>query len=283
MGAANIMPGVSGATLALIFGIYEKLIESINSLFSSPKQSLKFLLPLGFGMAAGIIMFGSIVDALLTSFPLESRLFIAGLMAGSLPQVYKVALRGHKARKIYYFVPAISAILISAFIVLSPSPNLALDASPSFGFIAYVFIGGVFAAAALMIPGISGAMVFILFGLYPIVMNVIAQIREYLFSPANLELLAPIFTVAAPMGLGILIGILLCSKFIAVLLKKFHVLTYFVIIGLIIGSIVALFSSDTYAVLESIRLIQAAAIIFALLSFVLGCIASIFIGNFSKT
>ena len=283
VGAANIMPGVSGATLALIFGIYENLIASINSLFSSPKQSLKFLLPLGFGMAVGIIMFGSIVDVLLTSFPLESRLFIAGLMAGSLPQVHRVALKGHKAKKIYYFVPAVSAILISALIMLSPSPNLALDASLGFGFIAYVFIGGVFAAAALMIPGISGAMVFILFGLYPIVMNVIAQIREYLFSPTNLELLGPIFMVAAPMGLGILVGILICSKLIALLLKKFHVLTYFVIIGLIIGSMVALFSSDTYAISESIRLIQAADIIFALLSFILGCITSIYIGKISKT
>ena len=282
VGAANIMPGVSGATLALVFGIYEKLVASINELFLAPKQSLRFLLPLGVGMAVGIIMFGSLVDSLLGSFPLESRLFIAGLMVGSLPHVHKVALQGERPKNFYYLVSALSAILISALVIFAPSPNLNLDVTPSVAFLAYVFIGGVFAAAALMIPGISGAMVFILFGLYPIVMNVIAQLREYLFSPASIELLPPIIMIAAPMGIGIIVGILLCSKLISVLLRKFHVPTYFVIIGLIIGSIVALFGIDTLEIHELFPPREVLSIVFALVSFILGCAASIIIGTFNK-
>ena len=282
VGAANIMPGVSGATLALIFGIYEKLVASINELFSSPRQSLKFLLPLGIGMAVGIILFGTVVDTLLGTFPLESRLFISGLMIGSLPQVHRVALRGEKPKGFYYLVSTVSAILVSALIIVSPSPSLNLDATPGIAFLAYVFVGGVFAAAALMIPGISGAMVFILFGLYPVIMNVIAQLREYLFSPANFELLPPIFMVAAPTGLGIIVGILLCSRLIAILLRKFHVLTYFIIIGLIIGSIVALFRVDANAGYETFALYGMQSILLALASFILGCTTSIFIGAFNK-
>ena len=282
VGAANIMPGVSGATLALVFGIYEKLVRSINELFSSPKQSMKFLLPLGLGMAVGIILFGSVVDTLLNLFPLESRLFIAGLMIGSLPQVHRVALKGQNSKGYYYLVSVISAVLVSLLVIVSPAPNLNLDTALNIGFLAYVFVGGVFAAAALMIPGISGAMVFILFGLYPIVMNVIAQIREYLFSPTNLELLPPIFMIAVPMGIGIIVGILLCSKLIAVLLKKFHVLTYFVIIGLIIGSTLALFSTDTIYLLEIFSPIRSITVVFATVSFILGCITSISIGAFNK-
>ena len=282
IGAANIMPGVSGATLALIFGIYEKLVRSVNELFFAPKQSIRFLLPLGIGMAFGILLFGSIINTLLHSFPLESRLYIAGLMIGSLPQVHKIALKGHNAKISYYFLSFVCAALISIFIVFSPSPNIYLDTAFNFGFLIYVFFGGVFAAAALMIPGISGAIVFILFGLYPIVMSVIAQIREYLFSPASFELLPPIFKIVAPMGLGIVVGILLCSKLIAVLLRKFHVFTYFVIIGLIIGSTLALFTSDAQNLFETLRPIMNLSIVFALVSFILGCISSLIIGAFNK-
>ena len=282
VGAANIVPGVSGATLALVFGIYEKLILSINEIFSSPRQSLKFLLPLGLGMAVGIILFGSVIDNLLDSFPLESRLFIAGLMIGSLPQVHRVALRGDKSKSSYYVVSAVSAVLVSILVIISPSPYLNLDVNLSIGFLAYVFIGGIFAAAALMIPGISGAMVFILFGLYPTIINVIAQIREYLFSPTSFELLPPIFMVAAPIGFGIIVGILLCSRFIAILLKRFHRLTYFIIIGLIIGSIVALFPSDTHAFSEMLRPIGSQSIVLSVVFFVLGCAISIYVGAYNK-
>ena len=282
VGAANIMPGVSGATLALVFGIYEKLIRSINELFSYPKQSLKFLLPLGIGMAVGIIMFGSVVNTLLNLFPFESRLFIAGLMIGSVPQVHRVALMNHDAKGLYYLTSIVSAALISVLIIISPSPYLNLDATLSIGFLAYVFVGGVFAAAALMIPGISGAMVFILFGLYPIVMNVISQIREYLFSPASFELLPPIIMIAAPMGVGIIVGVLLCSRLISVLLKKFHVMTYFVIIGLIIGSVVALFVTDTQSIYESFPPTGIFSIVLFLVSFILGFTTSLFIGAFNK-
>ena len=282
IGAANIMPGVSGATLALVFGIYEKLIKSINELFSLPKQSLKFLLPLGFGMVVGIILFGSIVDTLLNLFPLETKLFIAGLMLGSLPHVHRVALQGRNAKGSYYLVSAISAILISIFVIISPSPYLNLDASLSAGFLVYVFIGGAFAAAALMIPGISGAMVFILFGLYPIVMNVIAQIRAYLFSPTSIELLPPIIMVALPMGVGIIVGVLLCSKLISVLLRKFHVLTYFVIIGLIIGSTIALFQTETQYLSETFNQNRNLTFAVASASFILGCAMSVSLGFFNK-
>ena len=280
VGAANIMPGVSGATLALVFGIYEKMVKSINELFSSPKQSMKFLFPLGVGMAVGIILFGSFVDALLGIFPLESRMFIAGLMIGSLPQIHQIALEGQNPKFSYYLLSAIFAILISALIIISPSPNLNLDATFSIGFLAYMFVGGIFAATALMIPGISGAMVFILFGLYPILIGIIAQIREFLFSPTSLELLPPIFMVATPIGIGIIIGILLCSRLIAILLKRFHVLTYFVIIGLIIGSIVALFTSDSQVHSEILHPIG--TLVLASISFILGCAASVYIGAFNK-
>ena len=282
VGAANIMPGVSGATLALVFGIYEKLVTSINGLFSSPKQSIKFLLPLGVGMAVGIIMFGSVIDNLLNSFPLETRLFIAGLMMGSLPQVHGIALHGGTARIYYYLISAASALLISVLVIFAPTPDINLEATLSFGFLTYVFIGGVFAAAALMIPGISGAMVFILLGLYPIVISVIAQIREYLFSPANLELLPPILMVVIPIGFGIIIGILLCSRLISILLKRYHVLTYFVIIGLIVGSVVALFPLGSNAFSETFHQIRSLSIVFAAVSFVLGCTISIYAAAYSK-
>ena len=276
IGAANIVPGVSGATLALVFGIYEKLIASVNELFSSPKSSLKFLAPLGLGMAAGIVLLGTLVDQALYLFPIAAKLFITGLMLGSLPHVHRVALgeRGVRAKKRYYIVSVLSAVSVAALVLLAPVPDAALEVSPSVGFVAFVFAVGVFAAAALMIPGISGAMVFILFGLYPVVLDVISKIRDYVLSPTSFELLGPIFTVAAPLGVGIAIGILLCSRLIALLLKKHHMLTYFVIIGLIVGSVAALWADELRS--------GWAVIVFGLLSFAAGFAASVSLGRLEK-
>ena len=304
IGAANILPGVSGATLALILGIYARLIESINSMFKTPGSSMKLLVPVVVGMASGIVILGSLIDGLLESFPLESRLFVSGLMFGSLPMLYFTAtinpitlteLRSEitqnneaispkrgKLKKTstgYFLISALSAIAILITILLSPTPAETIDATFGVGFLLFVFLGGALAAAALLIPGVSGAMVFIMLGLYPVIMNVIGQVREYVFSPTDTELLVSILTVAIPIGIGIVFGTLVCSRFISVLLKKFHKTTYFVIIGLVVGSVFALFEPDAFSVKDSLYGLGPVSATAAVLSLLLGIFTSYNLGK----
>ena len=314
IGAANILPGVSGATLALILGLYTNLIESVNRLFRSPANSLKFLVPVVLGMALGILALGSIIDSLLYSFPLESRLFIAGLMFGSLPMLYQTAVsqggqgflrsspmsaanqraeqnpcppetgngQGLLRSSPYFLYSAISAAIILLTVLLTPTPAETVESAHSAGFVLFLFAGGALAAGTLLIPGVSGAMVFIMLGLYPIIINVIGQVREYLFSPADTELLLAILRVAIPMGLGIVAGVLMFSRLIALLLKRFHKTTYFVIMGLVVGSVSALFAPDVFNISDALRSLGFATALVAMLSLSLGILTSYYLGTRNK-
>ena len=151
------------------------------------------------------------------------------------------------------------------------------NAGFNFALTAHLFVGGIFAAAAMVIPGISGAMVLMLFGLFPIAMNTISNIREYLMSPTDFELLLSILSVCLPLGIGIVAGILLGSKLIAWLLKKFYAQTYFVILGLVFGTIFVIFNdSATY---QSHAEISPTLVIFTAIAAICGAATSLFLGK----
>ena len=266
IGVANVVPGVSGATLAVIFRVYDRLIEAINRLFAEPKKSLQFLIPLGLGMIVGILALGSLLDYFIMRFSLQASAFIAGLMAGSMPFIHGMAASRDGKKPHFYVIAVVAAIIIIVLSLFVPTPELYVAEEINFGLIAILFIAGILGAAAMIIPGVSGAMVFILLGVFNLLMHTISAIREYLMSPLDFGLLAPILMVAVPIGLGVVIGILLMSRLIAVLLEKFHSATYFAILGMIFGTIFAVFSDDaTYRSHDAITpgLVAAAVLIFA--------------------
>jgi len=275
LGAANIVPGVSGATLAVIFRIYDKLIESINSLVSDTKKSLVFLIPVGIGMAVGILVVGTLLDGLFDRFSFQTSALIAGLIAGGIPYIYSLAISKDDKKPVYYVIAAIAAIVIILLAVAIPTPVTEAAGEFSWGFAALLFFSGVAVAAALITPGVSGAMMLMLFGLLPTVMHTISLITDYLRTPFDFGLLPPIMQVAVPLGLGMVIGILLASRIIAYLLKKHFTVTYFAILGMVIGSIFVVFSNpDTYA---SVDRMTAGLVVVGVIAFVVGAaIALIF-------
>ncbi|MCL2225719.1 MAG: DUF368 domain-containing protein [Defluviitaleaceae bacterium] len=282
VGGANVMPGVSGATLAVIFRIYDRLIESINNLFSDMKESLKFLIPIGLGMVVGILAVGEAIDFLLVRFSMQTGGFIAGLMAGSLPFIYSQCILeedGKRDKRYILFAVAAAAFIILITLLAPEGDRDAVFEGATFNaaLAAHLFIGGLFAAAAMVVPGVSGAMVLMLLGLFPIAMHTITNIREYLMSPTNLELLTPILAVVIPLGIGIVAGILLGSKLIAILLKKFHSQTYFVILGLVFGTIFVIFNDPaTYQSHESVTPLLIA---FTAITFICGAATSLLLGK----
>jgi len=277
LGAANIVPGISGATLAVIFRVYDRLIESINKLFTDMKKSLLFLVPVGLGMVIGILVVGTVLDGFLDRFSFQTSAFIAGLVAGGIPFIHSQAISKDGKKPAYYVIAIIAAIIIILLALVVPTPSVEAAGEFSIGFAALLFFGGMVAAAAMIIPGVSGAMMLMMFGLLMVVMNTISLITEYLRTPLDFGLLMPIIQVALPLGLGMAAGILLASKLIAYLLEKHFTVTYFVILGLVFGTIFAVFSdSRTY---ENIDVMTAPIIIFGILAFIIGMVIALILGK----
>jgi len=303
VGGANVVPGVSGATLAVILKIYDDLIGAVNGLFSNMTKSLRFLIPVGLGMVAGILATGGAIDFFLTRFSMQTGGFIAGLMAGSLPFIYHQCVRrtattedtlsgtrilskqdsatiAEKPPVSGFILAAVSAAFLILLTLFAPSGSNGGEytgVSWDFSFAAHLFIGGLFAAATMVVPGISGAMVLMLFGLYPVAMHTISNMRHFLASPGDTELLFAILAVLLPLGVGIVVGILLGSRLIALLLAKFHSKTYFVILGLIFGTIFVIFNdSATY---QSHAEITPILVLFTAIAFIGGTAVSMVLGR----
>jgi len=287
MGAANVMPGISGATLAVIFRVYDRLIAAINGLTRDWRGSLKFLVPFGVGIVAGIIVAGSLLSIVIERFSFQAAGFIAGLMAGSLPFLYAQARLGGNANNatqsrhnadrytkesntnnvapvsvMHYVAMVVAAALIVWASLFVETPELAYGGTLGIGAMVLLFLGGMAAAATMIVPGVSGAMVLVLLGIYPIAMETINQIRLFLSDPTAFELLPPILRVVLPVGLGIIPGVLLAGRGIAWLLERHFSLTYFIIIGLVLGTLFALFQNpDTYQSGAVTPMVGAAAVI----------------------
>ena len=277
LGAANIVPGISGATLAVIFRVYDRLIESINTLFSDTKNALKFLIPVGIGMVAGILIVGTVLDGFFDRFSFQTSAFIAGLVAGGIPFLYSQAVSRDEKRPFHFIVAIIACAFIIALVIFVPDSGGAAVYEFNIRMAILLFFGGMAAAAAMVVPGVSGAMVLMLFGLLPTVMHTISLITAYLASPLDFGQLVPIIQIALPLGLGIIVGILGASKLIAYLLKRFFTVTYFAIIGMVVGTIFAVFyNEDTYA---SIDYMTVGIIIFGLIAFAVGMIIALLFGR----
>ena len=246
-GIANIIPGVSGGTLAITLGIYEELIGTISHLFSNLKKNLSFVIPIGIGAVLSILTMSKLINYSLEKFPIPTTLFFIGLIVGGIPLIYK------KIEKTKFKVSNISAFLITFFsiIVLTFLKNGLGEVNLSTlnpGLMLLIFIVGIIAAATMVIPGISGSFVLMLLGFYKPILNTISNITDFSILSHNIMILAPF-------GIGIIIGIILIAKLIEYLLKKHEIITYYAILGFILSSIISLFvglfeySFDIYQIL----------------------------------
>jgi len=277
LGAANIVPGISGATLAVIFRVYDRLIESINNLFTDMKRSLLFLVPVGLGMVIGILFVGVVLDGFFDRFSFQTSAFIAGLVAGGIPFIHSQAISKDGKKPVFYIIAVAAAAVIILLALVAPTPTHEATEYFNWGFAFLLFAGGLVAAAALVVPGVSGAMVLMLFGLLPTIMNTISLITGYLATPFDFGLLPPILQIAVPLGLGIVLGILLASKLIAILLEKYFSVTYFAILGMVFGTIFVVFSNpDTY---QSVEVMTVQLVIFGVIAFTAGVILALLFGK----
>lgn len=252
MGIANIIPGVSGGTLAVSLNIFDELISSINNLFKDWKKSLSFLIPIFLGIGFGILAFSSLVEYGLTNYAFTTSMFFVGLIVGSIPLIYSKAIEKGSSFTDYILAVIVFFGLVFLSIKEANSPEQQRVAVEIGSFdimfvIKYFFIGMV-ASSAMIIPGISGSFLLILLGAYNTIIFSITNLIVFLKDTSNTTILLNSLYVLVPAGIGIVFGIFFVSKIIGILLEKAHTKLYFVVLGLIFGSIFSIFyNPDTYS------------------------------------
>lgn len=245
MGLANIIPGVSGGTLALTLGIYEQFIGAISHLFSNLKKNLKFLIPIGIGMVLAIVSMSRVIGYSYDHFPIPTTLFFVGLVLGGIPMLYgKVKGRKEEKKPLCFliFLLTFALVMVMAFSEEIFGAGLTVSlTNMNVGSYLLLFLVGVVAAATMVIPGVSGSLVLMLLGYYYPVLAVIKSLTKFENIGSNL-LIAGVFAV------GILLGIVLISKLIEFLLQKFETKTYYGVLGFIIASVLAIPVSTYHSV-----------------------------------
>ena len=281
VGVANVIPGVSGGTIAVVLHIFDRLIEAINHFTADIKKHLKFLLPLLAGAGVGVLAFSVLIDYCLEHFSLPTCGFFAGLVAGSIPLIYKMAKsKQPKDKKQYgYFIYTIIAFALVIFMstLKTGEGSAVVVGDVSAGLMAQAFLGGAIAAAAMIVPGISGSFMLVLLGLYNVVIGYVALVKDFLLT-FDMTILVSIIKFCAPLGIGMIAGAIIISKLIEFLMNRYHTETYYVILGLILGSLIGIFL-DPIAFGSYSGAVPAGALIATAVTAVIGFAVSVLMGK----
>ena len=238
VGIANIIPGVSGGTMMVAMGLYDKLIHAITHLKSEFKESLKLLVPIFLGAGIAIVALSRLFEFLLENYPIPTNFAFCGLIAGSLPFIFK-KVKGHSASvgRVVCFIIFFAIVILMA--VMGETSGNAADVS--FGLINVVklLLVGIIAAATMVIPGVSGSMMLMLLGYYDTILKTINNFMDALVAFDMQDILVQC-GILIPFGIGVILGIFLIAKIIEFIFSKAEIHAYYAIIGLILASPIAI-------------------------------------------
>lgn len=234
MGAADVIPGVSGGTIAFIMGIYDEFVGSLASINGEALKLLfkgrfaafwkhingSFLLSLVIGIGISIIALAGLMQMLLSDFPIQTWAFFFGLIVASSLFI----IRGISGWKLREGLLLIFGILLGA-VICTLSPTQTPDG------LWFIFLSGALAICAMILPGISGSFILLILGKYQFIMGCISDLVSGVNLGQNL-------LIIGTFGCGALIGILSFSRFLHWLLARWQKETMIVLAGFIIGSLV---------------------------------------------
>lgn len=235
IGIANVIPGVSGGTMMVSMGIYDKLILILTHFIKRMKEAVALLAPILVGMLLSIAIFAKIFSEILfPKFPLQTNLFFIGLILGGLPVIYG-KVKGNTIRIPQIIAFVLFFAMVVGFALVGEGGGSSADISFSVGNVARLFGVGIIAAATMVIPGVSGSMIMMILGYYN---TIIDTINDFINALKAFDIAAMLdtFAVLVPFGIGVLVGIVAVAKLIEFMLKKFPLVTYWAIIGLIVAS-----------------------------------------------
>lgn len=256
IGIANIIPGVSGGTMAVSMGIYDKLIHCISHFFSELKKNIIFLAPLALGMVIAIIASAFGMEYLFDTFPVQTNFMFIGLILGSLPAIYgKVSdenvKTGHIISAVVFFMVVVGMAMLNG----SSGHTTTID--KSFMQVIILFLIGVIAAATMVIPGVSGSMMLLLLGYYNVILE---SIKEFAVAVVhwNISVIGENLFILVPFGIGVIAGAVVISKIIEIVFRKFPLYAYWSIIGLLIASPFAIIIVADLPIITPVRMLTGA-------------------------
>lgn len=253
VGIANIIPGVSGGTMMVAMGLYDKLIHAITHLKSEFKNALKLLIPIFAGAGIAVIVLSRIFEFLLANHPIPTNFAFCGLIAGSLPFIFK-KVEGKKVT-IGKIIPLLVFFAIVILMAVMGDASGA-DADVSFTLINVIkLLGvGVIAAATMVVPGVSGSMMLMLLGYYDVVLATINDFIDALLAFDIAGIMVAV-GVLAPFGIGVVVGIFVIAKIIEFIFLKAETHAYYAIIGLIVASPIAILLQTDWSKFSVLTLI----------------------------
>ncbi len=231
LGVSNVIPGVSGGTMAVVFGIYDKLISVITINIKKIFSMWKFWLPLAIGVGIGILGSSTILVSLFVNFPIPTSWFFIGLIAGSLPLIVG-KIKGSCGNVQSPPISVVAAMLIALAIMIvidtlnNESFSNIIQTELTVPLFFFLLASGAIAAIAMIIPGISGSFLLLVMGSYTTVITAVQAL--------NILLLIPV-------AIGVPLGLLGGAKLVRILLEKVPAQTYGAILGLVAGSIVVIY------------------------------------------
>lgn len=219
VGGTMIVPGVSGGTMAMILGVYDKLIFAISSFRKESRRNFLTLAKFAAGGGLGLLLFSTPVSWLLENYELPVTYFFLGAVFGGIPLIEKKSgIKRFGINEIIYMVIGTIIVLLISSV---PQGKFSMEGD----IISLLFIGGI-AAVALILPGISISHLFLILGMYEEILNAIKSLN---------------ILVLLPLAAGVLIGTVLFSRLLSNLIEKYPMQTYLMILGFILGSIAGIF------------------------------------------
>lgn len=261
IGVANIIPGVSGGTIALSMGIYEKIISAINNIKKQFKESVKTLLPYVIGAVLGIVVLSFVIEYSLENFELPTLMAFVGLILGGLPPIIK-RVENEK----FKITHLISFLLFAAIIVIptliANDVSAVKELTVGLGSVVIMLVLGIISAASMVIPGVSGSMILMMLGYYDTILNNITSFIKAL-TTFDIATMMSCCGILIPFGIGVLVGIVVTAKLIEKLLKTYPNATMWGIIALVVTS--------PFAILWGVNLnINVLMLISSVVTFVIG-------------
>lgn len=227
-GTANVIPGVSGGTMLVVFGVFDRLTEAISGI-KKIFQNFWFLFTFALGAGGGIVLSAFVISSLFENFGVQTNMFFIGLILGGVPLIYKFGTEDKKVKPSCAVPFVIAMAVVIGLTVLEKMDvfKLAPDVVTGFDLVISLklIVCAAIAAVTMIIPGISGSFVMMLLGVYETIIGAIKDMNFY---------------VIIPFAIGAVIGIIGGAKLISMLIKKNKLMVYSALMGLVIGSVYAI-------------------------------------------
>ena len=284
IGIANVIPGVSGGTMAVSLGIYDKLISSFSNLLKDWKKSLAALLPIILGCGIGIVGFSYAIEFLLSKYTFVTCMTFVGLILGGIPVLVR-ALRKDLHRKgssigVSGVIAFLALFAVAVFLpMLNEDTEVLRTFTPNAGTMISLFLVGIIASATMVVPGVSGSLVMMILGYY---YGILEAIRSFIEALKNFDTAGLLngFLLLFPLGIGVLLGIFLIAKLITFLFERYGVQTYCAILGLIMASPFAIFYNT--GLFEQLSSLKAGSVLIGIVLAIVGAVVTRYLGEQSE-